>query len=287
MTTKQIEYNVKSAQKYNWSPDWFGCFHHDEKLITAIIEFQKSMGIDADGLVGPMTFRRLYTHRESRIDPDNKHLIFGGNLIPIKWSKVTTYKDDPYWSLPDRCLSNQEGKPRRKINLFMNHWDVCLNSRSTHKILKSRFLSVHLYVTESGRVIQTTDLQNICWHAGNRSINARSIGVEINTAWYPKYQNWYIKNHHGPRPIVSGARVHGKTLPDFLGFYPIQLQALRAVWQCVSAHFDIPLRGPDTTTIHKPIIDSDWSGICHHYHAKKSKIDVAGYDINEQIDLYM
>ena len=279
--TQKIQYNKKSAQKNNWSPTWFGCDTFDKKLIDNVIAFQKSFDLVADGLVGPMTYRRIFADRELA-NPEQKYLFFCGEKIPIDWSRVVTWQDDPYWSYPKHCY--RKVTQRRKIDLFINHWDVALTSRSCHKILKRRNLSAHLYISEEGHIIQTCDLNWICYHAGN--VNARSIGVEVNNAYYPdKYQKYYVKNGFGARPIITNAIVHGKKLPPFMGFYEVQLKALRAVWSCVSKYCDIPLKGPDTTTVYQPAIDGNWRGICSHFHVSRHKIDVAGLDINQQISL--
>ena len=44
------------------------------------------------------------------------------------------------------------------------------------------------------------DMNHIAWHASHRTVNRKSVGVEISNAYYPKYQNWYI------RKMVLGER---------------------------------------------------------------------------------
>ena len=63
----KIFYNEASAAKLGWEPDWFGAEEIDEDLIEKVIEFQKSLGLTADGLVGPTTHRRIWTQRESKL----------------------------------------------------------------------------------------------------------------------------------------------------------------------------------------------------------------------------
>ena len=36
----KIFYNEGSAAKLGWTPDWFGCTKHGEKLVAAIEKFQ-------------------------------------------------------------------------------------------------------------------------------------------------------------------------------------------------------------------------------------------------------
>ena len=54
----KIFYNEASAEKMNWEPSWFGVEDNDEELIEAVKAFQLEHDLQADGLVGPATFRR-------------------------------------------------------------------------------------------------------------------------------------------------------------------------------------------------------------------------------------
>ena len=60
-------YNEASAAKLGWEPSWFGCSKFNDDLIDAIIKYQKSKGIGADGLCGPGTYRRIYTDRQEKL----------------------------------------------------------------------------------------------------------------------------------------------------------------------------------------------------------------------------
>jgi hypothetical protein len=46
-------------------------------------------------------------------------------------------------------------------------------------------------------------MNHIAWHAGSRTVNRKSVGVEISNAYYPKYQSWYKKNGFGERPSIN------------------------------------------------------------------------------------
>ena len=69
-------YNQSSATQLGWDPSWFGEKYFDDKLVRAIKKWQKIHGLKADGLCGPGTFRRVWTHRQADIDEfkaDNPH----------------------------------------------------------------------------------------------------------------------------------------------------------------------------------------------------------------------
>ena len=61
----KIFYNEASASKLEWSPLWFGVEDFGEELIEKIKKFQAAFDLKADGLCGPMTYRRIQTEREA------------------------------------------------------------------------------------------------------------------------------------------------------------------------------------------------------------------------------
>ena len=91
-------YNKSSADSLGWHPDWFGCKYFDDTLVRAVKKWQKSHGLSQDGLVGPMTYRRIWTERESSISnyepkvvsyrSGDKHIVHNGNFIPIENKQI-------------------------------------------------------------------------------------------------------------------------------------------------------------------------------------------------------
>ena len=61
-------YNSSSSNKLGWKPEDFKCNAFDDALVRAIKKFQKSIGIKADGLCGPGTYRRLIAKKESEAE---------------------------------------------------------------------------------------------------------------------------------------------------------------------------------------------------------------------------
>lgn len=287
-------YNEASASRLNWTPDWFIPNHDlfDYKLTKAVKAYQLSRGLHADGMCGPGTFRHINSDMESK-----KQLVNSGwvtdksdviwwqdKAIKIDWpsDKVHTFKDAGFPYPVSAGVTKNSRK--RTIKSFVNHWDVCLSSMSCAKILANRGISVHFCIDNDGTIIQLHDLNDSCWHAGNRNVNKHSIGVEISNAYYPKYQDWYKRNGFGERPMKIGALAQDKILKPFTWFYPVQLEALDALWKAVNIGCDIPMESPTTKWAYDPECASgNFKGFMNHFHCSKKKIDVGGLDIEARL----
>ena len=296
MSIDKIFYNEASANKLGWEPEWFGCKEHDENLVKAIRNWQKERGLESDGMCGPSTHRRVLNERLSNIDDyepdlipekDENFIVHHGNFIPIDWKKVVL------WSEPNGLKIENGYTPyfeKRKINMFVNHWDVCLDSKTCVKVLNQRNISVHFCIDNDGTIYQLLDTNHAAWHASSRKVNHSSIGIEIANAYYPKYQSWYEKKGFGKRPIMEEAEVHGKKLEPFTWFYPEQIKALQALWKSIHEGIGIPLDCPvdtngNTSTITDPkVIAGNFKGFVSHYHITKKKIDCAGLDIKKLLN---
>ena len=291
MAIDKVFYNEASAAKLGWTPEWFGCKDHDENLVKAIRQWQKERGITADGMCGPSTHRRIYNERLAVIDDyepfvakekEENFIVHHGNFLPIEWSKVVLWSEDGGLKIRDGYTPYFK---KRKINMFINHWDVCLDSTTCVKVLNKRNISVHFCIDNDGTIYQLLDMNHAAWHGSSRKVNHRSIGIEIANAYYPKYQSWYKRKGFGERPIIEGAQVHGKTLEPFMGFYPVQIQALQALWKAIHKGVGIPLtcpldaNGNTSTTTDKKVQAGTFKGFISHYHVTKKKIDCAGLDI--------
>ena len=165
--------------------------------------------------------------------------------------------------------------------MFVVHWDVCLSSESCFKILEKRGLSVHFLIDNDGTIFQIMDCNDIGFHAGNRKVNNASIGVEISNAYYPKYQRIYEKRGFGKRPVLNGVKVHGEELEPFLGFYPVQLEALKALSSALSRAYGIPLVAPKEEGVSLEARTAKFNGVVNHYHLTKRKIDCAGLRLDK------
>jgi hypothetical protein len=285
-------YNESSAAKLGWDPTWFSEKYFDDRLSRAVKKWQKDKGLPADGLCGPATFRRLWTDRQADINdyqPKNCHysnyIVYRGNFTPIEWDKVVLWSEDGAIEAKPGSYYDYSGRPKRNTRLFVNHWDVCLSSRSCQRVLDKRGISVHFLIDNDGTIYQTLDIQHGAWHAGSERVNRASIGVEISNAYYTKYQSWYEKNGFGKRPLVSDAWVHGNQLGEHTDFYPVQIEALKALWKAIHKATEIPYEAPKnqfgktSTKYEQDVKYGAFSGFISHYHVSKNKIDCAGLDI--------
>ena len=75
-----------------------------------------------------------------------------------------------------------------------------------------------------------------------------------------------------------------------MDFYPIQMEAVKALWKAVHIGIGIPLEYPKNsegfieTSVHKECQRGKFHGICNHYNFIKSKIDCAGLDLSTLIE---
>jgi len=213
-----------------------------------------------------------------------KSIICNGEQFPIAWPDVIAFDDADGLLMPRNCYR----KPRkpRIPTMFVAHWDACLSSKSCFNVLKKRELSVHFCIDNDGTIYQLMDCNNVARHAGNRKVNDNSVGVEISNAYYPKYQDTYRTQGFGPRPWWRNVEVHGKTLQSFLGFYPVQIEAFKALAKALHKAYDIPLVAPMdgeklSTTIVPDVQQAIFKGVLSHYHITSRKIDCAGFELDK------
>lgn len=290
-------YNQSSAAKLGWEPPWFGERHFDDKLVRAIKKWQRVRRLKADGLCGPMTFRRLWTEKQKDIEEQefnnlkySNYIIYNGRNFPIKWEKVVLWTDKDGIKAPDGSYYDYTGRPKRGVRYFVNHWDVCLSSTSCARVLDKRGISVHFMIDNDGTIYQTLDMQHAAFHAGSSRSNRASVGVEITNAYYPKYQDTYVQRGFGKRPVIDDAWVHGNKLDPFLDFYPEQINALKALWAAIHDATGIPFKAPEnqfgktSTKYEQDVPYGKFSGFVSHYHVSKRKIDCAGLDLVSLLD---
>ena len=282
----KIDYNKKSASKHGWAPNWFGAEGYDEDLVERIAEFQKDHGLDADGLCGPMTYARVLTGREANADTD--HIICNGEEVKLDWDKTISLFHADHKRLPGNCYDFRLDV--RQPTMIVTHWDAALSADSCYRILKKRGISSHFVIDNDGTIYQMVDTKHVCWHAGIRSVNKASIGIDFSNAYYTKYQDWYTRRGFGERPILEGVKTHGRSMDPFLGYYPVQLEAYKALLKGLNEHYGIKLEcpldenGELLTTVDDTAAAGDFEGVVCHYHLTRRKIDTAGLELDKILE---
>jgi len=286
----------KSAQKEIDALDWekalFGKSSSKEEFAGKISKFQEKYDLPETGHIDSSTLRRRYTEHESVLSViegkveihDYKKIICDDIRIPIEWDQVKLFNHPKNLKLPEKCYKKYDD--HREPTMFVAHWDVCLSSKSCFNVLEKRNLSVHFLIDNDGTIHQIMDTNDIAWHAGNKKVNNKSIGVEISNAYYPKYQDIYRMKNFGLRPVWKNSRVHGRTLEPHLGFYDVQIQAFKALAKALNHAYGIPLVAPMENnkfveTIYDDAVKARFKGVISHYHITKRKIDCAGLNLDE------
>lgn len=192
------------------------------------------------------------------------------------------------------------------VDQFVLHYDVCGVSRTCHKVLRDRGLSVHFLLDVDGTIYQTMDLADTAWHATKS--NPRSIGVEIaNMGAYARrdaavFSEWYARDAAGTylqlpeRLKGGGVRTEGfvgrpardelvagtiqKTLYHQYDFTTEQYASLAKLAAALCTA--LPRIGPDAPrdaqgrVVNHVLSDAEWErfhGILGHYHVQANKQD--------------
>lgn len=255
-----------------------------EKLLTPSAEF-KSLGTDASGeewgTTADLSDEDLEHAREQfAIDNEpQKNIVCNGNDVTIDW------EDTILWTEPGAlmCKSNQyktvAGNRAQTIDKIVVHWDGCLSSKQCAKVLEDRGLSAHFCIDNDGTIHQLMDTNHVGWHA--RGVNTKSIGIEISNAVYMKYMKKYTPR----RPVIPAMQLHGKTFKSHLGFYDVQVEALKELLKSLCGFYNVPLEFPNHNgeLIKGVIKASSFEGVICHYHVTKNKTDPACLDLAKVI----
>lgn len=286
---KILKFNLNSSKKYGWSPEWFWTNSFNEELIENIKYFQNSCNIKVDGLVGPSTLRRRetellleedYSPKKRRKRKGEKSIIYNKQYYPIAWDKVILYEDNGGLKSKEGTFYDWSGRPNRAPTQFVNHWDATLSSESCARIINKRGLSMHFLIDNDGTIYQMLDIQHVAWQAGSKLWNTAGIGVEVSNAFYLKYQDWYLKKGFGERPIVM-SELNGRPIGPHLDFYPIQLQALAALWGAIHDATGINLEVCNTKGVDDDCKKLRFNGFINHYNLTKNKIDCSSLDMEK------
>jgi len=276
-------YNRISAKKHGWHPSWFAPYlsEFDNELQDSIIKFQVEHDLKPDGLVGPITYRRLLANRELRLEnkKSENYILINGQPVAIGWDvEIDLIKPGAF----------KKYNGTRKPKMIVTHWDACTSASRCKRVLEARNISTHFCIDNDGIIYQYLDTNDVGWHAGK--VNNYSIGVDFSNAYYTKYNSLYKKRGFKARPVLNDSIVHGVKLKPHLGYYPIQIEAYKYLVRTLARHYKIPLMVPmaaDGELLKK--VDAGaakgrFKGIVCHYHLTRGKIDCAGLELKKIID---
>ena len=146
MGWRQNNYNKRSAKKHGWHPSWLAphLTVFNDELTLYVKAFQSKHDLKADGYVGPVTFRRLLTHRESQEDKTGNFILMNGQQVPINWDvKIDLIKPGAFKKISSA----------RKPTMMVTHWDACTSAKSCKKVLEARNISTHFCIDNDGTII--------------------------------------------------------------------------------------------------------------------------------------
>ena len=282
MSWYKRRYNKRSAKKYGWHPSWFASYLKDfnDELLDEVVKFQVDHDLKPDGMVGPMTYRRLLAERElKQQDSESENFILiNGQRVSIEWdTKIDLIKAGAY----------KKYRRERKPNMVVTHWDACTSASSCKRVLEARNISTHFCIDNDGVIYQYLDTNDVGWHAGR--VNSKSIGIDFSNAYYTKYNKLYKKRGFSERPILKNSYVHGRKLKPHLGYYAVQIEAYKKLLKVICNHYDIPYAVPERDGELLTKVDADaakgkFEGIVCHYHLTRGKIDCAGLELKKIVD---
>jgi len=232
---KKATFNYKSNIKYNWltTLPWhiFGIDASDGIEFQEIINLQRIVGADADGLVGLQTLHKVQaslraehslmwnpcTGDTSASTHGAPIMYWNGLEVPLNICAcpVITYKDPEGIDL--HFTGNFTKRPRN-VNSVVVHWGG-LNPQHLGRVFANRKASSHIAVgrnedTGEVAIYQMIDLAHATWHAVGA--NRNSIGIDICQQPELKHLGYYKRKgynvgtipnpshpKYGPAKIVS------------------------------------------------------------------------------------
>jgi hypothetical protein len=256
-----------------------------ERLTQPSVEY-KELGIDKEGeemgITAQLSEEDL-EHAREQFEIDNvpeKRIVCNGHDVSINWENTAVWTEPNALICKPTQYKRVTGDRRQTVDKIVVHWDGCLNSKQCAKVLKERGLSAHFCIDNDGTIHQLMDTNHVAWHA--RGVNTKSIGIEISNAVYMKY----MKKYNPRRPVIMDSQLHGKNFKSHLGFYDVQVEALKELLKSLTNFYNVPLEFPNHNgeLIRGVIKASSFEGVICHYHVTKNKTDPACLDLAKVIE---
>jgi len=84
--------------------------------------------------------------------------------------------------------------------------------------------------------------------------------------------------------------MHGRILPTaFLGYYPVQIRAYKALLTALHLHYGIPMEclmddGELSSRAYPSSVTKKFKGVINHYNVSKKKWDCAGLELDKILE---
>lgn len=207
----------------------------------------------------------------------------------VKWDEEGGLDFTPKGRYTTRNISFEKLSPLMKQ--FTIHWSVTYRASHMYSGLNARGLSCNFMIdddcNENGysTIFQTLDIKNAGWSQG-AGCNALGPGVEISympQAWEKNmYSIWAQKKYNVPAHETTWASVHGTKLKVYLPTKAQMASLLQLMWGFVELFPHVPAtfpRNPQGFHTHTKLAEpTKYTGLCSHFHLKRSKVDTAGLD---------
>lgn len=309
---------VDKAQKYNarrFGSLWDACdltedlreaLPADSVAFSHVVrDFQARIGVKADGMLGPVTLRRVLAEVESHepepdepaIDEPSDYIIFDGKPLYVPGVHIVTM-DEPggsgfydgsgkghaSWS---GDISDLIGSARYAYMLATVHWDATLSAATAFRVLKRRHYSTCFGIDNPRKTDGVVTVYQWLdpgihrgYHAGSKANRASLLSFDMSNAVYLKYADTYKRRTGIDRPVIKPRRKRA----GMLGMYSEQILALLRILKAVSGHTGLPLTFPTTnegkpvTGVFPGLFSGEYHGAHTHLHITRNKWDVAGLE---------
>lgn len=164
--------------------------------------------------------------------------------------------------------------------MIVLHWDACTSADSCVNVLSQRRLGTHFVVDNDGSILQVFDpVPTVTYHAG--AVNEVAVGIDLSNAVDKSYADWYEKHGFGRRPILDSRNTLGKPLSktnsEYLGFYPVQIDAAKKLINLLCDTIGIAKQTPTEMKEIPSVANGEYRGVVGHLHVTSKKWDVAGF----------
>jgi N-acetyl-anhydromuramyl-L-alanine amidase AmpD len=251
---------------------------------TAVMGFQRSNGLSQDGIVGPMTWKRLnYRPEEEDLDTDRE--------CYQNWIETYHLSENEYIKkeTPKNYIMIHHTAGRENPYKVINHWDADNRGRVGTNYVIGGVSADGEESEHDGRVLRAIKDEYFGWHigaGGSYRMKEQTLSIEICTAgglkkkdgkWY----TWFKEEVHPSQVCILKKKFRG--YQAFQKYTNEQLKSLEALLRHLSKKHDISLKagmqeymnkGKDAFEWDANIYNGKVEGLISHTNVRKDKSDV-------------